>query len=117
MRITDYTTRLSAAEGKILLFKSCHLSQSKIFVTYLVRGLPDVLGNFFLIINARSGVKCLVLLTVLIYLYNYVVCCVQLAQLTGVFRSVFCFDALVLCCHFVRYLNGGKYFTGALIIM
>lgn len=55
MRITDYTTRLSVAEGKILLFKSCHLSQSKIFVTYLVRGLPDVLGNFFLIINARSG--------------------------------------------------------------
>lgn len=46
MRITDYTTRLSVAEGKILLFKSCHLSQSKIFVTYLVRGLPDVLGNF-----------------------------------------------------------------------
>lgn len=36
MRITDYTTRLSVAEGKILLFKSCHLSQSKIFVTYLV---------------------------------------------------------------------------------
>lgn len=117
MRITDYTTRLSVAEGKILLFKSCHLSQSKIFVTYLVRGLPDVLRNFFLIINARSGVKCLVLLTVLIYLYNYVVCCVQLAQFTGVFRSVFCFDALVLCCHFVRYLNGGKYFTAALIIM
>lgn len=80
MWIIDYTTRLSVAEGKILLFKSCHLSQSKIFVTYLVRGLPDVLGNFFLIINARSGVKCLVLLTVLIYLYNYVVCCVQLAQ-------------------------------------
>lgn len=22
--------------------------------------------------------------------------------ITGVFRSVFCFDALVLCCHFVR---------------
>lgn len=48
-----------------------------------------------------QGLKLLVLLTVLIYLYNYVACCVQLALLTGVFRSVFCFDALVLCCHFV----------------
>lgn len=57
MPIKDYTTRLSVAEGKILLFKSCHLLQSEKFVTYLARGLPDVLGNFFLIINARSGVE------------------------------------------------------------
>lgn len=93
------------AEGKILLFKSCHLLQSEKLVTYLARGLPDVLGNFFLIINARSGVEIFGITdsveSVLIYLYNYVACCVQLALLTGVFRSVFCFDALVLCCHFV----------------
>lgn len=48
MPIKDYTTRLSVAEGKILLFKSCHLLQSEKLVTYLARGLPDVLGNFFL---------------------------------------------------------------------
>lgn len=44
-----------------------------------------------------------------------VLCVVGL--IIGVFRLVFCFDVFVLCCYFVRYLNGGKYFIGVLIIM